>query len=461
MLRSVFSSLLLIGLLLPLQVHAQCDELECLLCEGLADDSHYAEGAMKSIKHLAPGKDHWIFRSDFDLSNDFGIPLEFVADYRRLIRQFNDYDMEIVFVVQPTRGLMHRDKIREDKRYGFDYPTAYANLQHFLTQLADGGAHVPNILPLVENPPEEEYFFRRDHHWTPSGSHATAGIAAEMIRRLSAYHQIADRAFTTEKTTVLVKDGTLNRGLEHICGNSYGFQYVQGYQTIPDSDGAESLFGDVEEPEILLVGTSNSASRDDEYKNYNFEGYLKDALRRDVLNYALPGSGQEGSMLQYLLSEDYSPENPPKIIIWELPASYRLDDEIIYRQLIPAIEGGCDFSDDIAGRNKVTVPVMEKSQRLEVYSNTGADRKKLNDFDGYLDLRFSDLGIKDFYVITYFDNGQRDKVWFRRSSVIDGGQYYLEIAQKAPFAEANLLSVFIESSEPIDSESTLEVSVCR
>ncbi|QCF26018.1 alginate O-acetyltransferase AlgX-related protein [Hydrocarboniclastica marina] len=461
MLRPVLASLIMTWLFAPLDAHARCDQLECLLCPELTDDSHYAEGVMKSLRQLAPGADHWIFRSDFDLSNEFGIPAEFVKDYQRLIRKFNEYGTEVVFVVQPTRGMMHRDKIREDRRYGFDYPTAFSNLRQFLTQLADGGAHVANILPLVETPPEQDYFFRRDHHWTPAGSRETALIAGNVIRAIPAYHEIAVKKFITEKSTVIAKDGTMNRGLKHICGNNYGFQYVQGFQTVPESGGAEALFGDTEEPEIVLVGTSNSAARDDEYKNYNFDGFLKDGLERDILNYALPGSGQEGSVLQYLLSEDYSPEEAPKILVWELPASYRLDDELIYRQLIPAIEGGCEFSDDIAGRVSQTVPALAKGQRLEIYANSGAGRKSLVNYDGYLDLRFTDPGIKDFYVITYFDNGKRDKVWFRRSGVIDGGQYYLEVSRKPAFRNANLLSVFIEPSEPLTSDSTLEVTLCR
>ncbi|MGO1501346.1 MAG: alginate O-acetyltransferase AlgX-related protein [Marinobacter sp.] len=461
MLRTLISSLMLIWLVLPAQASAQCDGLDCLLCEGLADDIEYAEGSMKSLKRIAPGKDHWLFRSDVDLSNEFGIPSEFLADYRRLIQKFNEYGTEVVFIVQPTRGLMHRDKIREDKRYGFNYQSAYTNLQVLLSQLEDGGAHVPNILPLVESPPEQEYFFRRDHHWTPSGARETAMVAARKIKTLPAYHAIANKEFVTEKASVISKDGTMNRGLREICGNNYGFQYVQGYQTVPAADGADALFGDTEEVEILLVGTSNSAARDDEYKNYNFEGFLKDELQRDILNYALPGSGQDGSMLQYLLSEDYSPEAPPKLVIWELPASYRLDDQKIYRQLIPAIEGGCGFSDNVQGHNKITVPKMKEGQRLEVYSNAGADQKNLSNFGGYLDIKFSDLAIKDFYVITYFDNGQRDKVWFRRAGIVDGGQYYLELPRDTAFRNANLLSVFIEPTDPIKKESTLEVSVCQ
>jgi len=181
----------------------------------------------------------------------------------------------------------------------------------------------------------------------------------------------------------------------------------------------------------------------------------------DILNYALPGSDQDGSILQYLLSEDYDIDAPPKIIIWELPASYHLDEEKIYRQLIPAVKGGCESSEVILEPMIMALPEMAKGERLEILSNTGANRQKLNDSNGFIDLKITDRNIKDFYLISYFDTGERDKVWFRRANIVDGGQYYLEISKDARFKGANLLSVFFEPSEPVQDATSLEVAICR
>jgi len=440
--------------------NAECNGLSCLVCEQLADDEHYTEGVMKAMKHITPGHGTWLFRSEYDLSNEFGLPKAFRSDFKRLVSEFNRRGTEVVFVVQPTRGMMHRDKVLEDKRYGFEFSDARENLAGFLKQLRDGGAVVPDVLPLVDNPSENEYFFRRDHHWTPDGAKKTAQIVAASIKSLPAYQDIEPKSYVTEKGTVIPKDGTMNRSLRHICGNNYGMQYVQGYQTVPADSDEDALFGDPADPEVVLVGTSNSAERDDDYKNYNFSGFLKQALEVDILNYALPGAGQEGALLQYLLSDDYLIENPPKILIWELPASYHLDDEKIYRQLIPAIKGGCDASQQVVLSKEHALPALAKEQRMEILSNTGSTQKQLVNFKGFLELEFSDKNIKDFYVITYFDNGARDKVWFRRTGIVDGGKFYLEVSQDKRFKNANLMSIFIESSEPVEKASTLKAGLC-
>lgn len=462
-LNSSFLARLLFGVMLSTLtpwVFAECNDLSCLVCEQLAEDEHYSEGVMKAMKHIAPGQGTWLFRSEYDLSNEFGLPKAYQSDFKRLITELNKKSTEVVIVVQPTRGMMHRDKVKEDHAYGFEFSLARKNLENFLQQLRQGGAVVPDVLPLVDNPPSADYFFRRDHHWTPDGSKVTAELVADEIKKMPVYADIEEKSYITETLTVIPKDGTMNRSLRHICGNNYGMQYVQGYQTVPADSDEDALFGDASEPEVVLVGTSNSAERDDDYKNYNFSGFLKQQLGIDILNVALPGAGQEGALLQYLLSDNYSVDAPPKILIWELPASYHLDDEKIYRQLIPAIKGGCQASEQVILKNEIALPAMAKEDRIEILSNAGRNQRSLSNFDGFLELEFSNKNIKDFYVITYFDNGARDKVWFRRTGIVDGGTFYLEVSRDARFKNANIMSVFIEPSEPVEQPSTLKAGLC-
>ncbi|MES2820274.1 MAG: alginate biosynthesis protein AlgX [Pseudomonadota bacterium] len=438
---------------------AGCD-LQCLICPALDNPQEYAEGVMKSMKVVAPGKDTWLFRSEVDLSNIFGIPPAMQGDYARLMRTFAAKNIQVVFAVQPTRGLMHRDKILPGRSHGFDYAIASRNLERFLGQLRRGGAVVADIMPLVRTPPEEEYFFRRDHHWTLAGSRATAQIVADEIKRQPVYAGLTKKSYRTEAGGMLPKDGTMNRAMTKICGNNYGFQYVRGFQTVPAGDDASALFEEETAPQVVLVGTSNSAARDDEMKNYNFEGYLKEFLSVDILNFALPGSGQDGALLQYLQSGSYKPDAPPKLLIWELPASYHLDGPLTYRQLIPAINGGCAASPQVLASNTLKRPSLVPGQRIELLSNSGTQRQTLVGRQAFLDIKLSDKSLKDFYILTYYDNGARDKAWFRREAIVDGGQFYLELSQAAELRDANLLSVFLEPVQPLDTPIAMEVKLC-
>ncbi|MDH1527038.1 alginate O-acetyltransferase AlgX-related protein [Pseudomonas mosselii] len=434
-----------------------CENLQCMVCPALAEPQHYAEGRMKLMRQIVPGKERWLFRSMVDLTNDFGIPAPMRPEFARLMNAFHRQGIQVAMAIQPTRGLMHRDKLYPDQLHGFDYPRASRNLDSYLGQLRQAGAVVAPMMQLVRQPPQAEYFFRRDHHWTPSGAEATAKLMAEEIRRQPFYDSLTKKRYSTEPGVMVPKDGTLNLALSYICGNNYGFQYLRGYQTVPLTDSSDALFDEAPDPEVILVGDSNAAAREDESKQFNFDGYLKQYLEADVLNYALPGVGEDGSLLEYLLSADYKPEAPPKLIVWELPANYRLDSPLMYRQLVPAIHGGCKASREILG-TKLQHPPLKVGERIELLSNAGGARQAVS--KGFLDIRLSDRSVKDFYIIVYYDNGARDKVWFRREAAVSGGQYYLELSKAPEFAGANLLSVFLEPTKAGTAATDVETRLC-
>ena len=439
---------------------AECTDFECLFCPAMKDPNSYLEGNMKLMKQLVPGKDRWLFRSEVDLTNSFGMSGNMTREYARLINVLADKGIELAMVVQPTRGLMHRDKVRADMAHGFDFELARNNYDAYLRQLRSAGALVPDLTGLVDHPPAQEYFFRRDHHWTSDGARATARVVADYLLQQSVYSRLENKQYLTEDGITQYKDGTLNLAMGSLCGNDFGYQYVSGYRTVPAVNDVSALFDEQSEPEVVLLGTSNSATRDQENKQFNFDGFLKEYLSIDLLNYALPGAGEYGAMVEYLNSDSYSANAAPKLILWELPANYTLSDPLMYRQLIPAIAGQC------TEHNTVLSKVQERSnlqvaERIELLSNAGAQRSALGGYGGYLDIRIGDGNVKDFYLIVYYDNGTRDKVWVRREAIVTGGQYYLELSKAAEFRGANLLSVFMEPTEALQTPTTLEVRLCR
>jgi alginate biosynthesis protein AlgX len=381
-------------------------------------------------------------------------------EFARLVAAFASQGTELAMVLLPTRGLMHRDKIRPDLTQGFDYQQASRSLSAYLNQLRDAGAIVPDIMQLVERPPTEEYFFRRDHHWTSTGARATARLVADQLLQHPLHAELTSKAYRTQAGATQYKDGTMNLALASLCGNHYGFQYVPGFQTVPEINDVSALFDEEPIPEVILVGTSNSASRDVENKQFNFDGFLKEYLSVDLLNFAMPGAGEYGSMTEYLHSDSYSAASPPKLIIWELPANYRLEKPLMYRQLIPAIDGQCSDENTLLS-NRLEAPGLEINERVELLSNTGDGRLDLAGHDGYLDIRAGNGNLKHFYLIVYYDNGTRDKVWIRREAIVSGGQYYLELSKAPEFRDANLLSVFLEPSEALKTPTSLEVRLCR
>ena len=91
------------------------------------------------------------------------------------------------------------------------------------------------------------------------------------------------------------------------------------------------LFADIPEPEVALVGTSYSANPD-----WNFEGFLKLSLNRDVVNFATEGEGPIVPMLNFL--ERYLQELPAlELVVWEIPERY-LGQE--YPTQLPSVPSG-------------------------------------------------------------------------------------------------------------------------
>ena len=47
----------------PVEKKEECMDLQCLICPGLSSPAEYAEGNMKLLKEIVPGRDRWLFRS--------------------------------------------------------------------------------------------------------------------------------------------------------------------------------------------------------------------------------------------------------------------------------------------------------------------------------------------------------------------------------------------------------------
>jgi len=107
------------------------------------------------------------------------------------------------------------------------------------------------------------------------------------------------------------------------------------------------------------------------------------------------------------------------------------------------------------------LPGLKTAERIEIFSNAGRQRQDFKDLRGFLEIKIGDLNVKDFYILTYYDNGSRDKVWYRREGVVDGGLYYLELSHAPEHRGANLMSVFLEPVKPLETPTTVEVQLCR
>lgn len=409
----------------------------CQLCPQAQDPARYDTKFLNSFKTLVQGRDGWLFRSEADLLMNFGITAEGLQRLVRFRDALRTRGTELLIMVQPSRGLMHADKIA-DARVAYDVDVARASYLRLLSDLRGAGIVVPPLERLVQQRTAEPYFWRTDHHWTPQGTRLTAQLVAEAVHAMPQYAQIPHQAFVTRREGVLGRLGTLDNAAGRICGFGAARQYEPRFVTEPAGGEGGDLFGDESLPRITLVGTSNSGPI------YNFSGFLSEAIGADVLNASVIGGGMDAAMLSYLVSEEFR-QNPPRILIWELQHFHDLGDPMFHRQAMPMMGGGCDGKPAVLDRE-----VTLREGTNEVLFNGGGAVRSLRSRDYVLDVQFSDPEIREFRGVVWYTSGNKDSLRLEHSARAPSlnGRFVSALRDDASFADQIFLGLDIERLPP-------------
>jgi alginate biosynthesis protein AlgX len=400
----------------------------CTLCPQAANRAAYSTGFLRSFTTLVQGKDGWLFRSDDDLRTSFGPDAEGTAALKRFAGALRQRGVSLVMVYQPSRGLMHADKLPPAMRKQFNVDAARAGYAQALQKFRGLGITVPELERLAREPGPEEYFYRGDHHWTVAGAERTALLTAEAIRGMKAFGGIPQKKFTTERAGIWAKRGTMQKAAMQLCGNGYADQYEAKFVT--SAEGGGDLFAEEGAPRVTLAGTSNSDSA------YNFSGFLEQALGVEVLNESVAGGGHEGALLQYLGGDAFR-KNPPKILVWELEPYHNLSKTQFYRQVTPLVSDGCRTRKPLLSRT-----VTLKAASTEALFNGGGAVMNLPSREHLLDVRFTDPGVKNFKGIVWYTNGSKETISIEHSDYIDtGGRFVVELRSDGEWGERGFLSL--------------------
>ncbi|MNF51318.1 Alginate biosynthesis protein AlgX precursor [compost metagenome] len=429
----------------------------CNLCPEAHDASRYTTRYQQNFTTLVQAEGDWLFRTREDLRTEFNTT---PAGYRRMQQlhdAFKAKGVELVIVYQPTRGLVNRSKLAPADKAAFDYDKALKNYQAMLARFSKMGYWVPDLSPLTnEQLPladaGHDFYFRGDQHWTPYGAERAAKIVAQKVKQVPGFADIPQREFETKKSGRMGKTGTLHNVAGQLCGTSYAIQYMDQFVTEPKGEsGGDDLFGDSGDPQITLVGTSHSG------KNYNFAGFLEQYIGADVLNVAFPGGGLEGSMLQYLGSEDFQTK-PPKILIWEFSPLYRLDQETIYRQMMALLDNGCEGK---PAQLSASTSLKPGNNELLV-NGKGGGIKNLDNGSHQVDIQFEDKSVKTLQATLWYMNGRHENVKIEKPETSEtDGRFAFELRDDEDWAGQNLLAVEVQGPEAGTAPQKVEAKVCK
>jgi alginate biosynthesis protein AlgX len=425
----------------------------CQLCPKASSANLYNTKFLSFFSTLVEAPDNWLFRTKNDLRTQFGVSADGYRQLKTLRDQLKQRGTELVIVYQPTRGLVHPDKLGPAAEARFNYAQAAKSYASTLDQLRKQGIWVPDLTSVLNEKFSDDrsaYFFKGDHHWTPNGADRTARLVAETVKKIPAFSEIPRQEFVTRRSGLLGKRGTLYKAAGQLCGTSYAEQFVDRFTTEPLNEEAsnDDLFGEKSAPQIVLIGTSNSGD------NYNFAGFLQQHLGAEVFNASLVGGGFDGALTQYLASDEFQ-SKPPKVIIWEFGSYYDLSQPTFYREILPMVNNGCANSTPLLQQKNVALKpgmnqVLINSQNLDLTSR-----------DHLLEVRYADPSISTLRATVWYMTGKKDQIKMERSSEVDtNGRFVTALRRDAGYGDLTILGMDVELPEGAPSGSKISAMIC-
>jgi alginate biosynthesis protein AlgX len=251
----------------------------------------------------------------------------------------------LIFVPVPTKSVTMPGYLPTDvERYGFDLEIATEVHLDILRRLGAAGVVTVDARDaMIDMPDGELAFFKADFHWSAAGARQTAIAIAETIRGLPEYADLDPTLFETVPLEVGVAFSGMRRILQSRCLTTLPEAETMTYltsqvQSLDLDSGGLDLFGEsANTTPIVLLGTSFSDSLIN-----NFPGFLAEYAQLEVVNYALTGGNQYGSITSYLTSTEFE-EAPPRFLIWENPIYNNLAQygDLPMRELTAAASQTC------------------------------------------------------------------------------------------------------------------------
>lgn len=308
-------------------------------CPALLDREAYVKIKQEPYVFLVPGGEGWVFRTQNDMQTDFSPPPQAMTWYKDLVAALKAQGTDLVMFLLPTRGMAAEAFVPSKLPQGVTFNPKLMREEYakIIADFQKLGIVATGYDPAQIKP---EYFQKTDHHWSVAGARAAAERVAAAVAQLPSYAALDKQPFETRDQGTYTYDPSFNRVVEDLCGIKLPLLTDHKVTTLPKdaAQKASDLFDNAKEPQIALVGTSNSKAN---ALTPNFDGALKELLSADVYNAAVTGGGMDDSILSYMTSGTFARQKP-KIIIWEIPVYY-LDSDFkeMFQQLLPAIAGDC------------------------------------------------------------------------------------------------------------------------
>jgi alginate O-acetyltransferase complex protein AlgJ len=262
------------------------------------------------------GSDGWLFTEEefscpVQYAQNMAENLSYISDTQKTLAKKNT---RLAVVLIPAKS-----RVLQEHLDSFHLPSCrqrlYAEVHDTLVK--QGIAVTDLLTAMQQSPLHESLYFKTDTHWSPTGAQLAAQSAAQLIHMTFKDIELPGDRYSSKAGAIKYHEGDLAAYLPGVpLPQEPLASYVSGIP-VASMETGQNLLGDAAPP-VTLVGTSYSANHD-----WNFEGFLKEALGSDVLNAADQGQGPFAVMDKYLQDNSWQ-DSPPRLVVWEMPERYFL-----------------------------------------------------------------------------------------------------------------------------------------
>jgi len=267
-------------------------------------------------KGVVVGSNGWLFTDE-----EFSCPaqykknlaenLAYITNTQKTLAQKN---VQLAVVLVPAKARVFPEYLG-DAAVPSCRQKLYGDIRAFLTQ---NNIPATDLLPVMQaSATRSTLYMKTDTHWSPLGAQLAAQQAANLVHISFKDLTLPVSTYSSQAGAVKTIDGDLTNYMPGVTVSSETIPTYASGVAVASTDTQANLLGD-DAPPITLVGTSYSAN-----PNWNFEGFLKEAFKSDILNMADQGLGPFVVMDKYLANDAWKTA-PPKLVIWEMPERYFL-----------------------------------------------------------------------------------------------------------------------------------------
>lgn len=297
-------------------------------CDTLSQVEQLPKKYQKRGPFYSDATSGWIVGAD-QLKSTFTVSDEARLLWQSIAAEFEAQGTELVVLAAPPRPLFVPDAALQaiGVPEGFDREAMARAFSDYIAALNDAGLVAPDLSILARDAAADDFYFRRDTHWTPQGAALSAAALNAAIAGIPPAAPLDGPSFSADYS----EKGSLSTVVEKVCGSRPAAEVVPApvFASAGDVDAllSEAPAG----PGVALVGTSFS----DRYQRdaYQVSGAIAHALGAEVRNYSVSGGGLTAAMSGFLATGGLTEEHY-QTVVWESPYTSPLTQTDGLRQIL-------------------------------------------------------------------------------------------------------------------------------